>query len=145
MDKQNYSNHKKYYPPHHFIFLPLMAILFGVGAVNIFRDEPNRLQWLLFAIACFCILYLVIMLRQHYALGNQDRIIRLEFKLRYFELFGEPSKKIEEQISFRQLAALRFADDDEFAILLQRAIKENLSSNEIKKAIKNWQGDHMRV
>src|ERR1700712_2943744 len=115
MDNQNYSNHKKYYLPHHFIFLPLMSILICAGVINIFKDEAaHKLQWQLFTLVCFWILYLAIMLRQHYALGNQNRIVRLEFRLRYFELFGEPSKKAETKISFGQLAALRFGCADEF-------------------------------
>ncbi len=85
------------------------------------------------------------MLRQHYALGNQDRIIRLEFRLRYLELMGGPSKNAEEKLSFAQMAALRFADDDEFKVLLQRTLAERLSGDAIKKAITNWQPDDMRL
>jgi hypothetical protein len=85
------------------------------------------------------------MLRQHYALGNQNRIVRLEFRLRYFEIFNKSSKAVEQQLSFRQIAALRFAGDSEFAELIDRAVKENLSPNDIKKAIRNWQTDNDRV
>lgn len=85
------------------------------------------------------------MLRQHYALGNQNRIVRLEFRLRYFELFGKPSKQTEDKLSFGQIGALRFADDESFTVLLDRAIKENISGDEIKRAITNWQPDDMRV
>jgi hypothetical protein len=143
--KQQYSNHKKYYPPHHFIFLPLMLLLMGTGIRQIFKDPPHQLEWMLFSIVSFCILYLAILLRQHYALGNQDRIVRLEFRLRYFELFGKSARSMEEKLSFGQIAALRFADDAEFIILSDRALKENISADEIKKAIRNWQADDMRV
>ena len=85
------------------------------------------------------------MLRQHYALGNQNRIVRLEFRLRYFELFGKPSKQTEDKLSFNQIAALRFADDEEFKVLLDRSIKENIGGDEIKLSITNWQEDNMRV
>lgn len=85
------------------------------------------------------------MLRQHYALGNQNRIVRLEFRLRYFELFGKPSKQTEDKLSFNQIAALRFADDEEFKVLLDRSIKENIGGDEIKLSIINWQADDMRV
>ena len=77
--------------------------------------------------------------------GNQNRIARLEFRLRYFELFGKSSRDAEGKLSFGQIAALRFADDHEFGILLDRALRENISSDEIKKAISNWQADDMRV
>lgn len=143
--KQQYNNHKKYYAPHHFIFLPMMLLLIIIGVTKTIIDEPHQLEWLLFAIVCGCIFYLAIMLRQHYALGNQNRIVRLEFRLRYFELFGKSSKSVESKLSFGQIAALRFADDQEFTALLDAALKENTSPDEIKKSINNWQADEMRV
>lgn len=93
----------------------------------------------------FYILYLGIMMRQHYALGNQDRLVRLEFRLRYFELLGASANEAENQLSFDQIAALRFAHDLEFKILLQRAIHENLSALDIKKSITIWRPDNMRL
>lgn len=143
--KQNYSNHVKYYLLHHFIFLPWMFILTVIGIIAGSISENNKITWWLFAILSFCILLLAIMLRQHYALGNHDRIVRLEFRLRYFELFGKSSKTVGENLTFGQIAALRFADDEEFRILLDRTLKENLSPKDIKLAIKSWQGDYMRV
>ena len=85
------------------------------------------------------------MLRQHYALGNQNRIIRLEFKQRYFEIFNKRSDEIAEKLNFGQIAALRFAYDDEFKTLLNRALNENISGDEIKKSITKWRADHHRV
>lgn len=145
MSQQNYSNHRKFYPAHHFIFLPLAAIATVVGICKYCTADADNISWLLFGIGSFFTLYLAIMLRQHYALGNQNRIIRLEFRLRYFELYGKSAAETEQQLTFGQIAALRFASDEEFKILLQRALAEKLSGNEIKRAIQNWQADHMRV
>ena len=145
MKNQNYQNHKKFYPPHHFIYLPLLFILQIVGIWKIFNDEPNQLIWILFSVIIFLFLYLALMLRQHYALGNQNRIVRLEFKLRYFELFGKSSDEVESKLSFGQLSALRFAYDDEFKVLLDKAIQQNISGDEIKKSITNWKADNHRV
>ncbi len=145
MEKQNYKNHIRYYFPHHFILLPLLFIMVCIGIGNYFFADQHKMKWLLFGLLSFCILYLAIMLRQHYALGNQDRIIRLEFRLRYFELYNRSSKEIEKALSFKQIAALRFADDDEFKLLLDRALKENLTGDQIKRAITNWQADNMRL
>ena len=145
MKTQNYQNHRQYYPPHHFIFLPLVFGLTVVGIYKACTSNSRTFEWILFSILAFCFLYITLMLRQHYALGNQNRIVRLEFRLRYFEMFGVSSKAVEEKLSFAQIAALRFAGDDEFKILLERALAENLSGNEIKKAIQNWQADLMRV
>lgn len=143
--KQNYQNHKRYYAPHHFVFLPLLGILDGVAAYQFFTDKVHQLEWALFGICIFCILYLTLMLRQHYALGNQNRIVRLEFRLRYFEMMGKPSRNVEQQLSFGQIAALRFAPDEEFMLLLDRTLQKNLSSDEIKRSIKSWEADAMRL
>lgn len=145
MKNQNYDNHKKFYPPHHFIYLPLLFVLQIIGIKNIFTDEPNQLIWILFSIILFLFIYLALMVRQHYALGNQNRIVRLEFKLRYFELFGKRSDEVESKLSFDQIASLRFAYDDEFKLLLDKAIEQKISGDEIKKSITNWKPDHNRV
>ena len=145
MQNQNYKNHRKFYPPHHFIFLPILGFLFILGIRKILTDESNELIWTLFSVIIFLFIYLTLMLRQHYALGNQDRIIRLEFKHRYFEIFGKRSDDVENKLSFGQIAALRFAYDDEFSILLEKALTENISGDEIKKSITNWRPDHQRV
>ena len=145
MKTQNYKNHRKFYAPHHFILLPLLMILEVWGIRKIFTDEANQLSWILFSIAVFLIFYLAFMMRQHYALGNQNRIIRLEFKQRYFEIFGERSDEIAEKLNFGQIAALRFAYDEEFKILLQKALEKNFTGDEIKKSITNWKPDFHRV
>ncbi|SEW01526.1 hypothetical protein SAMN05421841_0629 [Chryseobacterium wanjuense] len=145
MESQSYQNHRKFYPPHHFIYLPLLILLEVFGIWKIFNDEPNKLIWILFSIVIFLLFYLAIMIRQHYALGLQNRLVRLEFKQRYFELFGQRSDEVESKLGFDQIAALRFAYDDEFKELLYKALHENISGNEIKKSIKNWRADHHRI
>lgn len=85
------------------------------------------------------------MLRQHYALGNQNRIIRAEMRLRYYILTQQNFQPLEQQLSFGQIAALRFASDEELPNLIQQAIRESLSPGTIKKMIRNWTPDYMRV
>ncbi len=145
MKEQNINNYRRYYAPHHFIFLPVMTGCVFVGVMKGIRDESHQLEWFLFAMLSFAILYLALMLRQHYALGNQNRIVRLEFRLRYFEMAGKSCKPIEDKLSFSQIAALRFAGDEEFMPLLEKALSEGTSGQKIKESIKNWQADNMRV
>ena len=145
MNTQNYQNHRKFYTPHHFIYLPLLGILEIVGMVQIFRDGNNQLIWILFSILIFLLIFLAFMVRQHYALGNQNRIIRLEFQQRYFEIFGKRSDEVVEKLNFGQISALRFAYDEEFKILLNKALNENISGEEIKKSISKWRADFHRV
>ena len=145
MKTQNYSNHRRYYVPHHFIFLPILAGLQTLGVWKYFNDKENTLIWLLFSVIIFLIIYLTVMVRQHYALENQNRIIRLEFQQRYFEIFGERSDQVIKQLRFSQIAALRFAYDEEFKAILAQALNKDISGDEIKKSIKNWRPDYYRV
>ncbi len=145
MPQQNYKNHLKFYAPHHFIFLPIMSFLAGLGVYKYFTNKEQQLLWALFSVLSFSILYLAIMLRQHYALGNQNRIVRLEFYLRYFQMSGEKYDEILNKLSFGQIAALRFASDNEFLALAKKAIEEDTKPDEIKKAIIVWKADRMRV
>ena len=144
MQNQNYQNHRKFYAPHHFVYLPLLGFLLGLGVYKMI-NENDQLSWILFSIVIFLLIYLAFMVRQHYALGNQNRIIRLEFKQRYFEIFNKRSDEIAKKLNFGQIAALRFAYDDEFKTLLNRALNENISGDEIKKSITKWRADHHRV
>lgn len=145
MNEQNYKNHRKFYPPHHFVYLPLLILLEVYGIYKIWDDAEHQLTWILFSIVIFLLFYLAIMLRQHYALGLQNRMVRIEFKQRYFEIFGQRSDEVADKLRFDQIAALRFAYDDEFRDLLHKALHENISGDEIKQSIKKWRPDHQRV
>lgn len=145
MPQQSYKNHLRFYTPHHFIFLPIMGFLAGLGLYKYFTNNEQQLIWGLFSVLSFSILYLAIMLRQHYALGNQNRIVRLEFYLRYFQLSGKKYDDSLNKLSFGQIAALRFAADDEFLALTKKAMEEDMKPAKIKKAIIIWKADEMRV
>ena len=145
MKKQDYKNHVKYYPPHHFVLLPLLMIAIIISVYNIFHSPFQQVFYIWITIVLVFIFYVAVMLRQHYALDNQNRIVRLEMRLRYFQLTGKRFEPLEQQLSFGQIAALRFASDEELLPLTERTLKENLSAKQIKQSITNWQGDYMRV
>ena len=145
MKKQSYENHVRFYPPHHFVFYPVLMVLMGLSTYYIFKYEDQSLIWTFITLALFMLGYVAFMLRQHYALGNQNRIVRLELRFRYYVLTQQRLENVEDQLSEGQLFALRFASDEELPGLVQRAISENLSADAIKKSIKNWSPDHMRV
>ena len=144
MKTQNYANHIRYYPPHHFVFLPLIMALVIGSAYCAVHYPAERMMWIAFTAAFFMIAFVGVMMRQHYALNNQNRIVRLELRLRYYQITGERLEPIEARLSFGQLAALRFAPDEELPALVQRALAENLSATDIKKNIRNWLPDDMR-
>lgn len=145
MPEQNFSNHTKYYAPHHFVFYPviLIATIFSVRCSYKYPDQ--ECLWMTIVVAFIAIGWLSFMMRQHYALNNQNRIVRLEMRLRYFMLTNKKMDELERKLSFGQIAALRFASDEELLPLMDRTLHENLSPKEIKKSIKNWVADDMRV
>jgi Family of unknown function (DUF6526) len=145
MTKQSYKNHSKYYPAHHFLFYPLLLVFIVYGIYGYANHSDQHEIWICLISGFIFIGWLAFMLRQHYALGNQDRIIRLELRLRYFEITGERFEPLEMNFRFKQLAALRFASDNELPALIKRAIIEQLTSSDIKKSILKWKEDHMRV
>jgi hypothetical protein len=145
MSRQTFSNHVRYYPAHHFVFYPLLliAISASIYACNHYPGEKHI--WTAITSLFIFIGWLSFMLRQHYALGNQNRIVRLELRFRYYVLTGKRLEPLESKLSFSQLAALRFASDEELPALTDRVVGENLSSQQIKKSIQQWLPDMMRV
>ncbi|RYY54205.1 MAG: hypothetical protein EOO09_15195 [Chitinophagaceae bacterium] len=145
MSKQSFKNHVKFYPAHHFLLLPLMTAAIVISTTRIFNDPEKREFYTWITIVLVFILWVAIMMRQHYALGNQNRIVRLEMRLRYYQLTGKRLELVEDRLSFGQIAALRFASDEQLPVLLEKAMLEGLTGKEIKKSILDWQPDHMRV
>lgn len=77
-----------------------------------------------------------------FPLKAQDRAIRAEEALRHYILSGKP---INPGLTIGQIAALRFAADEEFLVLADKALAENLTADDIKKSVQNWRADHHRV
>lgn len=145
MKEQRYSNHVRYYIPHHFIFYPLsLAFLTVTVKTAVTADAGNAIWWALSGVIVL-IIWVSFMMRQHYGLINQNRTVRLELRFRYYTLTQKRLELLEDRLSFSQLAALRFASDEELPGLVDRAVSESLSPDHIKKQIRNWKPDHMRV
>lgn len=80
-----------------------------------------------------------------YIVRLQDRIIMLEVKVRAAELLASGQDALLVKLSPKQIAALRFASDEEFGPLLERTARENLSPSEIKASIRTWRPDYHRT
>lgn len=143
--KQNYNNHVRWYPPHHFVFYPIMLVLLGFTSYKACYDTALREVWVLVTIIIAVITWLAYMLRQHYALTLQNRLVLAELRYRYLAITGNRLEPLEERLSEGQLFALRFAPDEELETLANRAITENLSPDTIKRSIQNWRADPRRV
>jgi hypothetical protein len=75
----------------------------------------------------------------------QDRIIMLEMRVRCDTLLGPAQSERLQQLTPKQIVALRFASDDELGVLLERAVREKLPPKEIKRAVKRWRPDYFRT
>lgn len=144
MKQQSYEHHTRFHPLQHFVWLPLSAIAL-VGTIVYAAIAVKNGE---FSLSTFLFLVLVVlsiiagMLARLNALVLQDRIIRMEEQFRYYRLTG---KTIDVRLTLPQLIALRFASDEEFPALAEKAARDSMNPNEIKKAIKHWRADEHRV
>jgi len=139
---QTLANHVKIDPPFHYFVLPVFAISWIVSIVFLVRHPGFLHIWI--AIFNTALIVAAIRFRQ-YALKVQDRIIRLEERLRLIALLPESQRPQIAKLSEGQLIALRFASDEEVPALVERTLAANLPRAEIKKVIKNWRPDYWRV
>ncbi len=144
MEKQSFKNHVRYYWPHHFVYYPIIMTFLAFSVYFIFTTE-DQLIWTFISVLFVVLFCLAFMMRQHYALTLQNRIVRLELRYRYFAQTWKRFEDMEHQLNDDQLFALRFAPDEELKKLVDRTLQENLSGTEIKKAILDWKGDYERV
>ena len=142
MKEQNYKNHSRYLPVWHLLVPILLLALLG-GSINNLRIAAAENKYsaaLLILVAALFIIYYIY--TRGFPLRAQDRAIRAEERLRYFQLTGQP---LDPRLRMSQIIALRFASDDEFVALAKRAADENMSAKDIKLAIRNWRADFNRV
>ncbi|MWB92882.1 hypothetical protein GON26_00735 [Flavobacterium sp. GA093] len=144
MKPQNLENHIRFYTPHHFVYYPILIAFLSASIYFAFTTE-QQLIWAFISVAFVFLFCLAFMLRQHYALTLQNRIVKLELRYRYFTLSGKRFEEIEYKFTDDQLFALRFAPDNELLALIDKTLENKLSGNAIKKSIVNWNGDYSRV
>lgn len=142
-EKQTYQNHTRWYPFVHFFLVPIFLFNLIWQAVRLYQEPSwDRAEWTFFSLA----LLLSLPAARLQALKAQDRVIRLEEKLRYKEVLPADLAAQAENLRTGQIIALRFAPDEELPDLVNRTLNgEFKSTKEIKTAIKNWRGDYLRV
>ena len=139
---QTLANHVKFDPPFHYFIAPVFAISWVISVIFAIR-HPNFVH---FRIVIFNTALLVAVTRfRQYALKVQDRVIRLEERLRLATLLPDSQRSQIARLTERQLIALRFASDAEIPILVEQTLSSNLAPADIKKAIKTWRPDYWRV
>jgi uncharacterized membrane protein len=142
MKTQSFSNHVRVHPLYHYFAVPVSLALVPAALVNLYFSF--NLSAVIILIATI-VLHLAIFLARDYAKKNQDRIIRVELRLRYFQLTQQNLEEIENQFSEGQLLALRFASNDEFIKLIRNPTTKSRNAEEIKREIIHWNPDLMRV
>ncbi|GGB67839.1 DUF6526 family protein [Fictibacillus barbaricus] len=140
MNTQNYKNHARMHPIYHYV-LSLLVLVGSIASVVYLFQREDMFLGVVLVVLSFSLIVTFILLRI-YPLKAQDRAIRAEENLRYYVLTG---KLLDAKLTPSQIVALRFAPDNEFPSLAEKAAAENMKPKEIKQAIKNWKADHYRI
>jgi hypothetical protein len=138
---QSFKNHTRLDPLFHQFLGPLSFILLIAAVTSFVRNIGLMTAFQVVAAIWAVVVTFKIRL---YALKVQDRIIRLEERLRMHELFSEPLKSRIGEFTESQLIALRFASDAELPALAEKAL-QGLDQKQIKASIKTWRPDYFRV
>jgi hypothetical protein len=143
-EQQNFSNHAKFFPPFHFFAAP---ILLANLIWSFFRLKPSGYSaYSIFQVLVAAALVVTLTIARVMALKVQDRVIRLEERLRYQRLLPADLQPRIEEFSVNQLISLRFASDAELPELARKVLDERLDDRKtIKQLIKIWKPDHLRA
>jgi len=140
---QNFENHGKMVPAYHYWMTPMLlfpTLYLGYGVVVGFSFAG--LVSFIFSVG----VVLAAFFARWFALGVQDRVIRLEERLRMEKLLPEELKHRIPEVTTVQMIALRFAPDEELPGLVSKALSGGISDRKtLKQAIKHWRADHQRI
>lgn len=140
---QSYANHRRFVPAYHFFAFPVFVTNLLWQLWRLVRDPalPTLLE-VLVAITLVAFLFYARM----FAMRVQDRVIRLEERMRLERLCPADFRPRIDELTAGQLVALRFASDEELPELARRVLDEGLTRRDaIKRQIRNWRPDHLRV
>lgn len=139
---QNFANHVRYDPPFHYFLIPVLLLNIILVGYHLFRFPSAGVAWLL--VMSVALLVLAVRTRR-YATKLQDRVIRVEERLRLAALAPDRVRSRIGELSDSQLAGLRFASDRELPALVERTLDEKLDRTQIKQAVTSWRADNSRV
>ena len=143
MAEQSYKNHTRFLPPFHFFTIPILAANVVYAGRHVYNAPNITTAWSLIVAVALVMMGLLSRLQ---ALAAQDRVIRLEMRLRLKQLLPADQQSKINDLSTQQLVALRFAGDAELPGLVSDVLSGKLpKSKDIKMGIKNWQADWQRV
>ncbi|MDR3772501.1 MAG: DUF6526 family protein [Terracidiphilus sp.] len=139
---QSFKNHGRLDPPYHFVLSAVLLANLFIVLCFAWKNPNYFSEWLvLLSIAAF----IPVLKLRSYPLKVQDRVIRLEERLRLQALAPAEWHAQIYHLTEDQLIGLRFASDDEVVALAKQALEEKLTRKQIKERIKNWRADDWRV
>jgi hypothetical protein len=143
--EQSFKNHTRFDPPFHFVLAPILLLNFIFTiAVTIHHWPYSPLIRIWLIVVAFALLLTAGVARAS-ALRAQDRVIRLEERLRLAALLPAADRPRIDDLSIRQLIALRFASDAELPALFHKTLTQQLEPKAIKQSIVTWRPDTHRV
>lgn len=149
MSEQNFSNHAKLVPIFHFFVMPVLVanvITHIYTFLKFSMGSPRSAVHGLFGVILAVALLFMPLLARMFALGVQDRVIRLEERLRYEKLLPEDLQGRIGEFTIDQIVSLRFASDAELPALAREVLDGKVNERKaIKKMVQNWRADYQRV
>jgi hypothetical protein len=141
---QNFQNHTKLVPPFHMFVLPVLMLNAGWTIYHLIKTGVS-FESVLLVLMAFALLTFALFARL-FALTVQDRVIRLEMRLRMAEILPADLRPRIPEFTVGQLVSLRFASDAELPALARKVLDDKMESRKaIKQMIQNWQGDYLRA
>jgi hypothetical protein len=141
-EPQNFKNHTMFDPLFHFFLAPVGLLLLIASIVELVRN-PGWVSGV--HVLTILWIFLLVFKTRVYSLKVQDRLIRLEERLRLAAVLPAALQPRIGELSIDQLIALRFASDPELPGLVEKALGANLNRKQVKEAIQNWKPDTFRV
>lgn len=142
---QSFSSHASFDPPYHVALTLVLLFNLMAGVVLLVMSLHTQLLLGIWIVALSAALILIAVRLRTYPLKVQDRIIRLEERMRLSILLPEPLQKRIHELTEDQLIGLRFASDDEIPALVEQTLDQKLTRKQIKAKIQNWRPDHFRI
>jgi uncharacterized membrane protein YciS (DUF1049 family) len=144
MTEQNLANHTRFVPAFHFFVLPVLILNFVTQMYLWIKFEFALAR--LISVLVAAALFLAALYARMFALAVQDRLIRLEERLRYERLLSADLQSRCGELTLNQIVALRFACDAELPALAKKVLDEKLTGRKaIKQLIKTWRPDYQRA
>ena len=141
-ETQDFKHHGRFDPLYHFFLATVSIATIVIAVIYCIRHFCFNSVWLVVVSVAF---FLALFRMRQYPLKVQDRVIRLEERLRLEALAPAEWRPQISRLSEDQLIGLRFASDDEVVVLAKLALEQNLTRKQIKERINHWRPDNWRV